>query len=176
MEKDTKAGVLYPLPHKIINTTPLRIHLRTVCLFYVCMQLYTVSELMQYVPLSWVDKLRKSIFAPELRLWLFTLPGETPSGAVRLPRRLLWAAAPRAPHPWLSAILWSPAERAEASHCCRRRPLAAPCQHTLTVSSANSSILQHANQILQMTFGHCLSHQHSDGFVNTPNLMLHQKI
>lgn len=61
-----------------------------------------------------------------------TLPDGTPFGAGRLPRHHLLAAAPTAPRPWLSAILWSPAERAVASHCCLRRPLTAPCQHTDT--------------------------------------------
>ena len=62
----------------------------------------------------------------------FTSPGGTPSGAGRPPRHLLWAAAPTALRPWLSAIQWSPGARAATSHCCRRRLLAAPCIHRHT--------------------------------------------
>ena len=58
-----------------------------------------------------------------------TVPGGTPSGVGRPPRHPLWAAALTAPRPWPSAILWSPAGRAAASHCCLRTPQAAPCGH-----------------------------------------------
>lgn len=64
-------------------------------------------------------------FLPPL-FWSSTLPDGTPSGAALPRRRLLWAAAPTAPRPWLSAILWSPAGRAAASRCCPRRPPDAP--------------------------------------------------